>query len=179
MDDAPGIFGERRRRLVRLSPRQRFGIAEHAARPSLAGAIGWQRASGIDSFDGHGDKDGYRNLSGRLRGTWAARAHRSNSALAAFALSGRSEFDGFDPVPPFQHTDTLDSSRNRLAAGRLWARFGSADDRPGAALLAASMLGSTNRNLLAGDDLNRTRGTRRTLSAQLERGFATGAVTHG
>src|SRR4051812_41507878 len=37
---------------------------------SLAAAAGWQRATGIDSFDGHGDKDGYRNLSGRLRGTW-------------------------------------------------------------------------------------------------------------
>ena len=38
---------------------------------SLAGGIGWQRAAGIDSFDGHGDKDGYRNLSGRARGTRA------------------------------------------------------------------------------------------------------------
>ena len=34
--------------------------------PSLAGAVGWQRATGIDSFGGPGgDKDGYRNLSGR------------------------------------------------------------------------------------------------------------------
>src|SRR5436305_588591 len=37
---------------------------------TLAAAVGFQRATGIDSFDGHGDRDGYRNLSGRLRATW-------------------------------------------------------------------------------------------------------------
>src|SRR3954463_71301 len=31
-------------------------------RGSLAAAGGWQRATGVDSFDGDGDKDGYRNL---------------------------------------------------------------------------------------------------------------------
>ena len=175
VDDAPGIsangeggsFGFRR---ASASGSLSSGNA------SLAGGIGWQRATGIDSFDGHGDKDGYRNLSGRLRGTWAV-APSVELGVAALALSGRSEFDGFNPAPPFQHTDTLDSSRNRLAAGRLWARFGGGRS-PWTGLLAASALGSTNRNLLAGDDLNRTRGTRRTLNAQLERGLATGAVTH-
>jgi hypothetical protein len=38
-------------------------------------------------------------------------------------LTGRSEFDGFDPVT-FAHTDTLDSSRNRLGAARVWANAG-------------------------------------------------------
>ena len=39
---------------------------------SLSGALGWQRATGIDSFGAPGgDKDGYRNLSGRVRGTAA------------------------------------------------------------------------------------------------------------
>ena len=37
---------------------------------AVAGAVGFQRATGIDSFNGHGDKDGYRNLSGRLRASW-------------------------------------------------------------------------------------------------------------
>ena len=37
---------------------------------NLALGIGWQRANGIDAFDGTGDRDGYRNLSGRARGTW-------------------------------------------------------------------------------------------------------------
>jgi vitamin B12 transporter len=42
-------------------------VTEHA---SLAAAVGWQRASGINSVAGAGDRDGYRNLSARLRGTW-------------------------------------------------------------------------------------------------------------
>ncbi len=54
-----------------------FGFARGTASAALtsdatdlSGAIGWQRATGIDSFNGRGDKDGYQNLSGRLRGTW-------------------------------------------------------------------------------------------------------------
>jgi len=148
----------------------------HAGDADIAGAIGWQRARGIDAFDGHGDKDGYRNLSGRVRGTWQA-VPSVELGLAALALIGRSEFDGFNLDPPFQHTDTLDSSRNRLKAGRLWARLGS-QSSPWGGTLAVSTLGSTNLNLLAGDNLNRTRGTRRTVSAQLERGFSTGSVAH-
>src|SRR6476619_6744106 len=39
---------------------------------NLAGGIGFQRSTGIDSFGAPGgDKDGYRNLSGRVRGTIA------------------------------------------------------------------------------------------------------------
>ena len=40
-----------------------------------------------------------------------------------FRSSGRSDFDGFDPVT-FLHADTLDSSRNRMAAGRIWVDVG-------------------------------------------------------
>ena len=39
-------------------------------RARIDGAVGFQRATGIDSFNGLGDRDGYRNLSGRLRATW-------------------------------------------------------------------------------------------------------------
>src|SRR5437764_5639841 len=85
----------------------------------LAGAIGGQRATGIDSFSSRGDKDGYRNLSGRLRASWKPVPNVEIGA-SAMALTGRTEFDGFDPVT-FAHTDTLDNSRNRLFAGRVWA----------------------------------------------------------
>src|SRR5438045_5426749 len=64
---------------------------------SLAGAIGFQRATGIDSFSGHGDKDGYQNLSGRLRATWHL-APDIELGASGIALTGRSDFDGFDPV---------------------------------------------------------------------------------
>jgi vitamin B12 transporter len=143
---------------------------------SLAGGVGWQRATGIDSFDGHGDKDGYRNLSGRLRGTWTI-APSVELGTAALALTGQSEFDGFNLNPPFQHMDTLDSSRNRLKAGRVWAQFGSKASVWGGHV-SASLLGSSNRNFLADDEINRTAGTRRSIDAQLERRFTTGAIAH-
>ena len=141
----------------------------------LAGAVGWQRATGIDSFDGEGDKDGFRNLAARLRGSWKPAATMELGA-SALALTGQTEFDGFDPVT-FAHTDTLDSSRNRLRAGRLWAGFGD-ETSPWRGQVGGSLLGSSNRNFLDEDEINRTRGTRRNLGAQLERRLETGAVTH-
>src|SRR5438270_5745293 len=142
---------------------------------NLSGAIGWQRATGIDSFKGSGDKDGYRNVSGRLRGTWKPLQHVELGA-SVLALSGRSEFDGFDPVT-FAHTDTLDSSRNRLLAGRVWTKLGD-DSALWDGQISASILASSNRNDLAEVPQNRTSGTRRTINAQLERRFATGPIAH-
>jgi vitamin B12 transporter len=160
-----------------------FGLARASASgtltsrgASLSGAVGWQRATGIDSFGLRGgDKDGYRNFSGRLRGTLSVGPSLKLGA-AAIALTGQSQFDGYDLVA-FAHTDTLDESRNRLAAGRVWAEFGK-DASAWAGRVSASLLGSSNRNLLAGDPLNRTTGSRRTFDAQVERAFATGAVRH-
>jgi vitamin B12 transporter len=145
------------------------------SKTSMAGAIGVQRATGIDSFNGAGDKDGYRNLSGRFRATWRPRPN-IELGFSGLGLTGSSEFDGFDPVT-FAHTDTLDSSRNRLMAGRTWARIG-ADRSPWRAQLAGSMLGSSNRNYLIDVQQNRTRGSRRNLSAQVEHRLTTGAIEH-
>lgn len=143
---------------------------------SLSGALGWQRSTGIDSFGAAGgDKDGYRNLSGRLRGTVGV-APGVRVGAAAFAFTGRSEFDGYDPVT-FEHTDTVDNTRNRLAAGRMWAEFGSAESA-WSGHLGASLLQSSNRNFLASAPLNRTSGSRRTIDAQVERRFVTGPVHH-
>lgn len=144
-------------------------------RGSLAAAFGGQRATGIDSFNGHGDEDGYRNVSGRIDGTYRL-GPQLRLGGSAFALSGRSDFDGFDPVT-FLHADTLDNSRNRMAAGRLWADFGS-EAEAWAGRVSGSLLGSSNRNYLANQFLNRTSGTRRTLDAQVEHRFATGAFDH-
>lgn len=149
------------------------GVKSEAA--LLAAAIGWQRATGIDSFDGAGDRDGYRNLSARLRGTWDA-APSLELGLSAFLLDGRSEFDGVDLVT-FVRADTLDSTRNRLAAGRLWARFGSSTSGLGG-VVATSLLRSSNLNLLDSEEINRTRGQRWIANGQLEYRFATGAIAH-
>ncbi|MFL6753654.1 MAG: TonB-dependent receptor domain-containing protein [Sphingomicrobium sp.] len=142
---------------------------------SLSGAVGFQRADGINSVDGPGDKDGYRNLSGRLRATWRPRADVEIGA-SAVGLSGRDQFDGFDLFTG-AHTDTLDNSRNRLDAGRIWASIGG-DASPWRARIAGTLLGSSNKNYVENAEQNRTHGSRRNLSAQLERRFVTGAVTH-
>lgn len=159
-----------------------FGFARTSAsgaltneQASLAGAVGWQRATGIDSFNGHGDKDGYRNLSARVRGTWKL-APSIELGASAIALAGHTEFDGFDPVT-FLHADTLDNSRNRLRAGRVWAKWGD-ESSAWSAEIAGTLLGSSNRNFLADDEINRTSGTRREVGAQVERRFVTGPVTH-
>jgi len=140
---------------------------------SLAGAVGFQRATGINSVGGPGDKDGYRNLSARLRGTWHPSQNLELGA-SAIALTGKSEFDGFDFFTG-AHTDTLDNSRNRLAAGRIWASLGGASS-PWRGQVSATLLGSSNRNYLDEVQQNRTRGTRRVLSGQLQRRFATGSI---
>jgi vitamin B12 transporter len=142
---------------------------------NLAGAIGWQRASGIDGFSGQGDKDGYRNLAGRLRGSWGF-APGFEIGAAAFSLAGRSEYDGLDPFT-FVRADTLDSSRNRLSAGRLWIAGGDPDEGL-SGTIATSLLGSSNRNFLDGAEINRTSGGRWVANGQLAYRFATGAIRH-
>ena len=143
---------------------------------NLALGAGWQRADGIDAFDGAGDHDGYRNMAGRARGTWDV-APSLRLGAAGFALSGRSEFDGFNPNPPFQHMDTLDSSRNRLAAGRLWGELGDGDSAWNGRV-GGSLLSSRNRNFLADDEINRTSGRRTALDGQVQHRFDTSGIEH-
>jgi vitamin B12 transporter len=142
----------------RGAARTTIGDADRGISIGVAG----QRSDGIDSFDGTGDKDGYYNLGLRLSGRY-----RLSSALlvgaSGFALKTKSQFDGFDPIT-FLHADTLDESRNRLAAGRLFAEVGDRDKSY--AVVSASLLGSSNRNLLDGDFINRTNAERRTLAVE-------------
>lgn len=145
-------------------------------RVNLAAAAGWQRASGIDSFNGAGDKDGYRNAAGRLRASWSL-APDLEVGAAAFSLAGSSQFDGFNPNPPFQRTDTLDNNRSRLSAGRLWLSGGNGDHGL-SGTLGASLLGSSNRNFVADEEINRTNGGRWTLDGQLQYRFSTGRIDH-
>jgi len=174
VDDAPGETAS--------AEAGSFGFVRANASASLAGsnaaasgAVGYQRATGIDSFNGKGDKDGYHNLSGRLRATWHP-APNVELGASGLALSSYSEFDGFDPIT-FAHTDTLDNSRNRLTAGRVWASVGD-DSSPWLAKVSGTLLESSNKNYLANVEQNRTRGTRRNLSVQIERRFTTGPIEH-
>jgi len=129
----------------------------------LSIGIAGQRSSGIDSFDGTGDRDGYSNYGLRAAG----RYRLSPSVLlgaSGFAQRGKSEFDGFLTVFPFTHADTLDETRNRMTAGRLFAEFGSHDRSY--AVASASLLGSSNRNFVDDDFLNSTTARRRTLALE-------------
>jgi vitamin B12 transporter len=157
---------------------RRAGISGSIAsdRASLAAALGWQRAAGIDSFGAPGgDKDGYRNLSARVRGTLSLSPVLRVGA-SAIALTGRSQFDGFDPFT-FERTDTLDRNRNRLTAARAWAELGNGNSS-WSGRIGGSLLGSSNRNYLDEAPTNRTRGTRRTLDVQVERRLSTGPIAH-
>ncbi|WP_309660658.1 TonB-dependent receptor domain-containing protein [Sphingomonas sp.] len=139
----------------------------------LAAAIGWQRARGIDIFGG-GDRDGYRNLSGRARASWDLSPSVEVGA-SGFALTGRNAFDGSNPFT-FAPTQDL-ASTNKLAAGQLWIRAGSPTSA-WSGHLSASLLGSKKDNFFAGAPINQTSGGRTTLSGQIERRFSTGGVDH-
>ena len=62
-------------------------------------------------------------------------------------------------------------------AGRLWAKIGEAEARWSGSV-SGSLLGSSNRNLLDDDPVNRTRASRATLGGQLEHRLTTGTVEH-
>ena len=142
-------------------------------RAGIAAGLGWQRADGIDSYGG-GDRDSYRNLSGRFHSRWRV-APGVGVGASGFSISGRSEFDGFDPFT-FERTEDL-ASVNRMTAGGLWLEAGSAD-RPWFGRLTASILESVNRNDFQGEEINRTSGDRATISGQVEHRFDSGPVRH-
>jgi vitamin B12 transporter len=155
-----GSFGTRRTSLT-------------GAIPGVAGTVAWQQAAGIDIFGG-GDRDGYRNVAARLRGS--AKVHEKvELGASGFLLAGRNEYDGFDPST-FERSHDL-TSRDRMGAARAWVEFGGAQS-PWHGTLSLARLSSRNRNFFAGEQINRTRGGRMTVSGQLERDLRTGAVQH-
>lgn len=140
---------------------------------SLGLGAGIQGSRGINAFaGGPGDRDGYRNAVLRGRLDWAS----GPLALTAssFGVAARGEFDGTNPSS-FLRADTADSSRNRLAAARLGARY---DVDGWKVSLGVSRLGSRNRNLLADVEQNRTGGRRDTLSVEAAREFGAAGIAH-
>jgi len=175
-----GGGSDRQATLSALAETGSFGFRRSAAQAgtggqsaNLSAAVAWQRSGGIDSFGG-GDRDGYRNLSGRLSG----RAELSPGiavGASGFALTARNDYDGFNPFT-FVRSQDLEG-RNRLRAGRLWAAFGS-DGAPWRGSVSGTVLRSSNRNYFDGDLINRTAGRRSTLGAQAERRLRTGTIDH-
>ena len=146
----------------RGAARSELGDADQGLTLGIAG----QQSDGIDSFLGGGEKDGYANLGLRASGRY-----RLSPALilgaSGFALKGKSEFDGYDAF--FQRADTLDETHNKLAAIRMFAELGRRE--ASYAIASASLLGSSNRNELGDDFLNRTAAQRRTFGLEGGRVF--------
>ena len=143
----------------RGAARTEAGDAERGFSIGLAG----QRSDGIDSFSSEGEKDGYSILGLRTAGRYRV-APSFLVGASGFALTGKSEFDGFLQTFPFSHADTLDETRNKLAAGRFFAELGNRE--ASYAIASGSLLGSSNRNELDGEFVNKTQATRRTVSVE-------------
>lgn len=139
----------------------------------LSSAGSYLRSDGIDSFGSGGERDGFENRSGSLKAVFRPTGD-GELGLVGHYVEAESEFDGFDP-DTFERADTLDNTRNRIAAIRGWGAL-----RAGgwSVLLDASLLGSRNRNRLADEPLNRTAGSRFTLGAQVSRQLALGGTRH-
>ena len=145
-------------RSLRGAARTSLGSADRGISIGIAG----QRSDGIDAFSGDGERDGYRNAGVRASGRYRISPVLLVGA-SGFGLWGDSDFDGYNP-DTFQRDDTLDESHNRFAAGRTFAELGQRDRTY--ALASASLLGSSNRNLLDDVPQNQTSATRRTLGLE-------------
>ncbi|MGH6707102.1 MAG: TonB-dependent receptor plug domain-containing protein [Sphingomicrobium sp.] len=143
---------------LRGAARTTLGNADRGISLGVAG----QRSDGIDAFSGDGERDGYHNVGMRASGRYRLSPDIMIGA-SGFGLWGKSEFDGYAP-PTFGRADTLDKTRNQLAAGRLFAEVGQRERTY--AVASASLLGSSNRNLLDDVPQNRTSARRRTLGLE-------------
>jgi vitamin B12 transporter len=132
----------------------------------IAASAGWIGSGGVDSFGGHGERDGFWNRSASLKAA-AKPAPGLEIGVTGIVTDAKSEFDGPDRAT-FLRADTLDNSRERIGALRGWAALATG----GWSVKAdSSWLGSTNRNFLAATPLNRTAGTRFTASGQVAKSF--------
>jgi len=154
---------------VRLSGR----YALRAGDVGVMASAGWLRSDGLDSFGAPGgDRDGFDNVWASLR-VEARPSGAIRLGVTGHYVEATNDYDGFDPAT-FLRADTLDATKNRIAAVRGWA-----EGRWGDWTLAAdaSYLDSANRNRLAGAPLNSTFGDRLSLGAQLTRRFGGHSVT--
>lgn len=168
------VHTNRTERALTLEARGEYGsLDSRRASTRASGTVGklalgataaWQTSDGIDSSGSEGDRDGFENRSASLRAVLSPTDGVEIGAVGHW-IAAVSEFDGLDPVT-FRRSDTLDETRNRIAAGRLWAQAESSG-WTGAADL--SLLASANRNRLGDAPLNRTSGRRLTAAARVSR----------
>jgi vitamin B12 transporter len=143
----------------------------------LSAAAAASGSEGIDAFGAGGERDGFAHRAAALHAVYRPR-DAVEFGLVGHYSRGRSDFDGYDPAT-FLRADTLDLTRNRIAAVRGWA---SAESGGWRFALDGSFLDSANRNLLGEAPVNATFGRRFTVSGQssytLGAHTLTGAVEH-
>ncbi|WP_265562658.1 TonB-dependent receptor plug domain-containing protein [Sphingomicrobium arenosum] len=141
-------------------------LAADLRQQQLALHVSTQAARGYDALGGDGDDDGYALTTARLATSHdldpATRLHANG-----FLIAGHSDFDGLDPLT-FTRADTSDVTRNRLGAARIGVEQHRGDWEWRA---DASLLASSNRNLLDDAPRNRTAAERATFSGQLSHPF--------
>ena len=153
-----------------LQGAQNFGDA------GISGAVGLIGSDGIDSFGAGGERDGFETRAAHFKALYRT-LPSTQLGFAGHWIDGRSEFDGFDPFG--RRADTLDETRNEVAAVRGW---GSVELGGWSATADASLLDSSNRNRMGETPLNSTFGQRLSIGGQVSRhldGYRlTGAVEY-
>ena len=148
------------------------GAAE-AGPVGLSAAAGAMGSEGIDELGVRGgERDGYWTRFATAKAVTRP-ASGLEIGLVGHVVEGKSAYDGYDPLT-FQRAETLDNTRNRIAAGRGWASYDDGDWRLTADM---SLLGSTNRNFTGAAPLNRTAGERLTAGAQVSRAIGRHRIT--
>ncbi|HYG48903.1 MAG TPA: TonB-dependent receptor [Allosphingosinicella sp.] len=153
------------------------GLVAGGGDAGVAASLTRLRGDGIDIFGGGaGDRDGFGNLAARLKA--AIRPVRDGEiGIVGHYIRARSEFDG-TPAPLFRRADTLDSSRSKLRAIRVWTRLGLAADAAWSAELEGQYLHSSNRNRNGPLPLNRTLADRLRIGGKLIRRFPAAGGRH-
>jgi len=141
----------------------------------ISGSAGWLDSKGINAFSGapNGDRDGYDNTSASLKAVYAP-VPGAEIGVVGHLVHSNNDYDGSDP-DTFAHADTLDTTENRVKAGRIWGKYGWGGGWSVA--LDGSLLSSSNRNRLDGEPLTRTSGRRSTVSGQFGRDLRLGGTT--
>ena len=174
LDDAPGESASAEAGSFGFG-RASASAAVSTSTASLSGAVGFQRATGIDSFNGTGT----RTAIVTCRADCAAPG--TLPRMSSLAPAGLRSLAAASSTALILSRLPIPTRGTAVATGSLRAVSGRASavrHTPWRGQVAGSLLGSSNRNLLADVEQNRTRGDRRNLSAQLERHFRTGSISH-
>lgn len=143
----------------------------------VSASASWAKGDGIDILGGGtGDKDGYENLTLNLKAV-ARPGSDGELGIVGRYIRAKSQFDGTDPNT-FLRADTLDNSRTRTGAVRVWGKLGLAEDSPWAIELGAQYLRGKNHNLDGSTALNQSTGDRFSVDAQAIKRFAVGDSRH-